>query len=90
MSPLIMSFAILPKINGTTIKKENRAALVLSIPSSTAVDMVAPLLEIPGKIAIAWARPTKKAFFVVKCFLHKHTAEEAKNVRRYYRHLLFM
>ena len=48
-----MSFPILPKIKGTTIKKEKRAAFVLSIPNKTEVEMVAPDLEIPGKIAIA-------------------------------------
>ena len=48
-----MLFAILPTIRGTTIKKEKRAAFSLSIPNNTAVAMVAPLLEIPGNIAIA-------------------------------------
>ena len=47
------SLAILPKINGITIRKEKRAALVLSFPSKTEVEIVAPLLEIPGNIAIA-------------------------------------
>ena len=32
ISPLKISFAILPKIKGTTIKKENRAAFSLSTP----------------------------------------------------------
>ena len=41
-SPDSTSLAIFPKINGTTIKKEKRAALVLSTPKSTDVDMVAP------------------------------------------------
>lgn len=48
-----MSLPIFPKINGTTIKKENLAALVLSIPNKTEVEIVAPDLEIPGIIAIA-------------------------------------
>lgn len=52
-SSLIMSFAILPKIKGTTIKKENLAAFDLSIPNNTEVAIVAPDLDIPGKIAIA-------------------------------------
>jgi hypothetical protein len=47
------SLAILPIINGTTIKNENLAAFSLSIPNKTEVDIVAPDLEIPGKIAMA-------------------------------------
>ena len=53
ISPLKMSFAILPKMRGTTIQKENRAAFSLSIPRITDVEIVAPDLEIPGRIAIA-------------------------------------
>ena len=53
ISPSKMSFATLPKINGTTIKKEKRAALLLSLPNITEVDMVAPDLEMPGSMAIA-------------------------------------
>ena len=45
--------AILPKIKGITIKNENRAALLLSIPKITPKAMVAPLRDIPGKIAMA-------------------------------------
>lgn len=52
-SPERMSLDIFPKINGTTIRNENRAAFSLSTPSKTEVDMVAPDLEIPGSIAIA-------------------------------------
>ena len=52
-SPPNISLAIFPKINGITIKKEKRAALLLSLPRSTEVEMVAPLLEIPGNIATA-------------------------------------
>ncbi len=48
-----MSFAILPKINGTTIKKENLAAFSLSIPNKTELEIVAPEREMPGKIAMA-------------------------------------
>ena len=48
-----ISFPIFPNIIGITIKKENLAAFSLSIPNSIAVDIVAPDLEIPGKIAIA-------------------------------------
>ena len=44
---------ILPKIRGRTIKNENRAAFSRSIPKRIALEMVKPLLEIPGKIAIA-------------------------------------
>ena len=47
-----MSFAILPNINGITIK-ENRAADSLSTPKSTDVAIVAPDLETPGNIATA-------------------------------------
>ena len=57
-----MSFPIFPKINGTTIKKEKRAAFVLSIPNKTDVDMVAPDLEIPGNMAMACDTPTRTAF----------------------------
>ena len=52
-SPLNISLAIFPKIKGITIRKEKRAALVLSLPNNTEVEIVAPLLEIPGNIAIA-------------------------------------
>src|SRR5690606_35015017 len=52
--------ATLAKIKGTTIKKEKRADLDLSTPSSTAAEIVAPLLEMPGKRATAWARPMTK------------------------------
>ena len=52
-SPPTRSLAILPKIKGTTIKNEKRAAFVLSLPNNTDVDIVAPLLEIPGSIAMA-------------------------------------
>ena len=41
--------AILPKIKGITIKNENRAALLLSIPKITPKAMVAPLRDIPVK-----------------------------------------
>ena len=41
------------KISGTTIRNEKRAAFSLSIPSKTAVDIVAPERDIPGRIAIA-------------------------------------
>ena len=55
-----MSLITLPIINGTTIRKENLAAFSLSIPRITAVEIVAPDLEIPGIIAIACAIPTKR------------------------------
>ena len=61
IDPLNRSFAILPKIRGTTIRKEKRAASDLSSPKMTEVEMVAPLLDIPGRIAIAWAIPIRKA-----------------------------
>ena len=51
ISPDNISFAIFPKIKGTTIKKEKRAAFSLSIPNSTAVEIVAPEREIPGNRA---------------------------------------
>lgn len=41
-----MSLATFPKINGTTIKKEKRAALVRSTPNNTEVEIVAPEREI--------------------------------------------
>ena len=58
--PSIRSFATFPKIKGTTIKNENFADDVLSNPKITDVAIVAPDLEIPGKIAIAWAIPIRK------------------------------
>ena len=53
ISPDNISLAIFPKINGTTIKKEKRAAFSLSMPSNTEVEIVAPDLDIPGIIATA-------------------------------------
>mgnify|MGYP005634641051 CR=1 FL=1 len=47
------SLKTFPKIRGTTIKKENFAEFSLSIPNKTAVEIVAPDLDIPGIIAIA-------------------------------------
>ena len=44
---------ILPKISGSTIKNEKRADISRSIPNKTAIAIVDPLLEIPGKIATA-------------------------------------
>ena len=60
--PSSISLATFPKIKGTTIKKEKRAALVLSTPNKTEVDIVAPEREIPGSIAIACEIPITKAF----------------------------
>ncbi len=54
------SFAIFPNIKGMTIKNEKRAALLLSFPSKTDVEIVAPLLEIPGSIATACEMPIKR------------------------------
>ena len=51
ISPDNMSLAIFPKIKGTTIKNENLADFSLSTPSNTEVEIVAPDLEIPGRIA---------------------------------------
>ena len=59
-SPLRMSLAILPSIKGITIKNENSADFFLSIPSNTDMAIVDPLLEIPGKMAMAWAIPINK------------------------------
>ena len=68
ISPEKKSLAIFPKIKGTTIKKENRAAFSLSIPKSTAVDIVAPEREIPGRIAIACEIPIRIAALIPTCF----------------------
>src|SRR5690606_18345327 len=78
--PLKMSLAIFPKIKGTTIKNEKRAALVLSLPSKTDVDMVAPEREIPGSIAMAWETPMTKAF-LNDTFLSVSLALTARNNR---------
>ena len=58
--PSTRSFPTFPNIKGTTIKNENFAEDVLSSPKITDVAIVAPDLEIPGKIAIAWAIPIRK------------------------------
>lgn len=42
---------------GMASKKENRMASSRSHPSIRAADIVAPLLDIPGKIAPAWTQP---------------------------------
>ena len=68
ISPDKTSFAIFPNINGTTIKKENRADFSLSIPRRTAVEIVAPEREIPGKIAMACDIPIIKASFIPTFF----------------------
>ena len=57
MTPDKRSFIILPKINGTTIRKEKRADFSLSTPNNTDVEIVAPDLDIPGRIAIACEIP---------------------------------
>ena len=56
-SPLAISLAIFPNISGRTIRNENLAALERSIFSITAIEIVAPDLEIPGRMAIACATP---------------------------------
>ena len=63
--PSKRSLATFPKIKGTTIRNENFAEDVLSNPKITDVAIVAPDLEIPGKIAIAWAIPIRKLCEVV-------------------------
>mgnify|MGYP004152710585 CR=1 FL=1 len=57
MNKEYISFSIIPTINGTDIKNEKRADSSLSIPNKTEIAIVVPDLEIPGKIAIAWAHP---------------------------------
>jgi hypothetical protein len=42
-----------PRIKGTTIKKENFAAISLSKPKKIETPIVEPLLDIPGNIAKA-------------------------------------
>ena len=58
-----------PKIIGTTIKKENLAATSLFNPKKIEVPIVAPLLEIPGNIANAWEKPTRKDFGKLNLFV---------------------
>ena len=43
-----------------SVKNENFADDVLSNPKITEIAIVAPDLEMPGKIAIAWAIPIRK------------------------------
>ena len=50
-----------PKIAGIANKKENWRALSLDQPSIRAAEIVVPLLEMPGKMAMAWKRPMVKA-----------------------------
>lgn len=53
---------MLPKISGSTMRKEKRVAFWRSIPKSTALAIVEPLLDIPGRIAIACTIPNTNAF----------------------------
>ena len=52
ISPLKISLATFPKISGTTIKNEKRAALVLSTPNNTDVEIVAPEREMEGLTSV--------------------------------------
>ena len=45
---------------GMPKRKENLAASPLSHPETSAVEIVTPDLETPGKIARAWERPIRK------------------------------
>ena len=78
--PSKRSLATLPKIKGTTIKNENLAEDVLSNPKITEVAIVAPDLEIPGNIAIAWEIPIKKLCGILMTLLVGF-ALSAKNSR---------
>jgi hypothetical protein len=78
ISPDRTSLNILPKIKGTTIKNENRADLSLSIPKSTAVEIVAPERDIPGKIAMACVIPINIDSFT-PTFFAEDFALSAKN-----------
>ena len=48
------------EIAGIPKRKENLAASVLSQPEISAVEIVTPDLETPGKTAKAWERPIRK------------------------------
>ena len=50
------------------MRKEKRVAFWRSIPKSTALAIVEPLLDIPGRIAIACTIPNTKAFEKVTFF----------------------
>ena len=50
------------EIAGMPKRKENFAASRLSQPVTSAVEIVIPDLETPGKTANAWDRPIKKLF----------------------------
>ncbi len=56
-SPESKSLAILPNISGSTIKNENLAAASRFTPAMRAVEIVAPLRDIPGRSAHIWAIP---------------------------------
>lgn len=57
--------SVAPNINGSTIRKENRAAVVRSIFKITAVAIVLPERESPGRMAaIICDSPINKDFTV--------------------------
>ena len=50
-----------PKITGIDIKKENFIALFSFKPRKSPAEIVLPEREMPGKIAITWAKPIQSA-----------------------------
>ena len=53
-----------PKIAGIESKNENSPAVSLSIFAKSEAEIVIPLREIPGKVPIPWANPTKRPCFI--------------------------
>ena len=54
-----------PNIAGMESKNENLKAFSRFSPRSSAVEIVAPLLDKPGNIASPWATPISKAVLYV-------------------------
>ena len=53
-----------PNMAGTDMKKENLAAVLLSMERRSAAQMVTPLLLVPGISARTWARPMMRAYWM--------------------------
>ena len=74
------SFKDEPSITGTTIKKENLAAISLSIPRKIDVPIVDPLLDIPGRIAKACDIPIITELIKLIFFFLSLTLSEKNNI----------
>ena len=61
--PLKSDTTKLPRMIGMLIKNENLETDSLSPPASVPAQMVAPLLDMPGKSATTCAKPIESVFF---------------------------